>query len=103
MWTRHQSGHDRFISKDGVFLTLQVWRISPHTVTQFAYILSYWRYTAKLRMIRLNLSTIKTAVPEFIDPVFAKTSSKRSFSVIENERVGACFRKTRSINSGTGL
>jgi hypothetical protein len=28
------------------------------------------------------------SVPEFIDPVFAKTSSKRSFSVIENERLG---------------
>jgi hypothetical protein len=37
-------------------------------------------------------------VPEFIDPVFAKTSSKRSFSVIENELV---FTKTGSINSGT--
>jgi hypothetical protein len=27
-------------------------------------------------------------VPEFIDPVFTKTSPKRSFSVIENERFG---------------
>jgi hypothetical protein len=44
-------------------------------------------------MIRLNMNTIKTAVPEFIDPVFAKTSSKRSFLVIENECAGACFRK----------
>ncbi len=32
-------------------------------------------------------------MPEFIDLVFAKTSPKRSFSVIENERV--------STNSGT--
>jgi hypothetical protein len=32
-------------------------------------------------------------VPEFIDPVFAKTSPKRSFSVIENERFGRVFVK----------
>ncbi len=42
-------------------------------------------------------------VPEFIDPVSAKTSPKRSFSVIENWRFGLVFAKTGSINSGTGL
>ncbi len=41
-------------------------------------------------------------VPEFINPVFAKTSPKRSFSVIQNERFGLVFAKTRSIISGTG-
>ncbi len=30
-------------------------------------------------------------VLEFIDPVFAKTSQKRSFSVIANERYGLVF------------
>ncbi len=40
---------------------------------------------------------------EFIDPVFAKTTPKRSFSLIENERVGLVFAKTGSINSGTVL
>jgi hypothetical protein len=40
-------------------------------------------------------------VPEFIDPVFTKTSTKRSFSVIQNERFGLVFVKTGSINSGT--
>jgi hypothetical protein len=35
------------------------------------------------------------------DPVFAKTSPRRSFSVIENERFGLVFAKTGSINSGT--
>jgi hypothetical protein len=40
-------------------------------------------------------------VPEFIDPVFAKTSTKRSFSVIEYERFRLVFAKTGSINSGT--
>ncbi len=42
-------------------------------------------------------------MPEFIDPVFAKTRPKRSFSVIENERFGLVFSKTGSMNSGTVL
>ena len=33
------------------------------------------------------------SVPEFIDPVFAKTSPKRSFSIIANERFGLEFAK----------
>jgi hypothetical protein len=33
-------------------------------------------------------------VPEFIDPVFAKTSPKRSFSVTEKERFDLVFAKT---------
>ncbi len=41
-------------------------------------------------------------MPEFIDPVFAKTSPKCSFSVIENVRFGLVYAKTGSINSGTG-
>jgi hypothetical protein len=40
-------------------------------------------------------------VPEFIDPVFAKTSLNRSFSMTKNERFGLVFVKTGSINSGT--
>jgi hypothetical protein len=32
-------------------------------------------------------------VHEFIDPVFAKPSSKQSFAVIENERFGLVFYK----------
>jgi hypothetical protein len=35
-----------------------------------------------------------------IDPVFAKTSPKRSFSISENERVRLVSAKTGSINSG---
>jgi hypothetical protein len=45
---------------------------------------------------------VNTTVPEFIDPDFAKTCPKRSFSVTENERFGLVFAKTGSINSGTG-
>ncbi len=40
-------------------------------------------------------------MPEIIDPVFAKTSLKRSFSMNENERFGLVFANTGSINSGT--
>ncbi len=43
------------------------------------------------------------SVPEFIDPVFAKTSPKRSFSMTEKERFELVFfAKTGSINLGTG-
>jgi hypothetical protein len=42
-------------------------------------------------------------VAQFIDPVFAKTSPKRWFSIIENERFGPGFAKIGSINSATGL
>ncbi len=53
-------------------------------------------------MKRKNLySSIDIPVPESIDPVFAKTSPKRSFSVIRNERFGLVFVKTGSIISGT--
>jgi hypothetical protein len=37
-----------------------------------------------------------------LDPVLAKSSPKRSFSVIQNERFGLIFAKTGSIISGTG-
>ncbi len=47
---------------------------------------------------------INIPVPEFIDPVFVKTISKRSFSVIQkNERFGLVFVETGSINSGTEI
>jgi hypothetical protein len=41
-------------------------------------------------------------VPEFIDPVFAKTSPKSSISISENERFGLVFALSGSINSGIG-
>ncbi len=40
-------------------------------------------------------------MPEFIDPVFAKTSQNARFLLSENERFGLVFVKTGSINSGT--
>jgi hypothetical protein len=39
-------------------------------------------------------------VPEIIDPVFAKTSPKRSFSITEYERFGLVFMKTRVYKFG---
>jgi hypothetical protein len=36
----------------------------------------------------------QTTVPEIIDPVFAKTSPKRTFSMTEYERFGLVFTKT---------
>ena len=47
--------------------------------------------------------TTLISVPEFIDTVLTKTSPKRSFSVIQNERFGLVFAKTGSIISGTVL
>jgi hypothetical protein len=40
----------------------------------------------------------KSPVPEFIATLFEKTSPKRSFSIIENERFGLVFTKTEFIN-----
>jgi hypothetical protein len=39
-------------------------------------------------------------VPEIIDPVFEKTSLKRSFSMTEYERFGLDFTKTRVYKFG---
>jgi hypothetical protein len=46
------------------------------------------------RLVSLN------SVPEIIDPVFAKTSPKRSFSMTEYERFGLVFTKTRVYKFG---
>ncbi len=44
-----------------------------------------------------------TPVPEFIDPVFTKTSPKRSFSLNRKRAFWLVFAKTGSIISGTGV
>ncbi len=48
-------------------------------------------------------ASFSSPVPEFINSVFGKTSPKRSFSVMQNERLGLVFAKTGSINLGTGF
>jgi hypothetical protein len=45
----------------------------------------------------------KPPVPEFIGPVFVKTSPKRSFSRIEHGRYGLVFAKTGFTNSDTDI
>ncbi len=56
---------------------------------------------AKRTLLIQELKKIETKrpllipVPEFLDPVFTKTSPKRSFSVIQNERFGLVFRVFR--------
>jgi hypothetical protein len=50
----------------------------------------------------LSKNLFSGTVPEFVDPVYAKTSPKRSFSISENERFGLVFTKTGFMNSGTG-
>jgi hypothetical protein len=42
----------------------------------------------------------KLPMPEIIDPVFAKTSLKRSFSITEYERFELVFTKTRVYKFG---
>jgi hypothetical protein len=49
------------------------------------------------------LQIIRKPLPQFIDPVFVKTSPKHSFSITENDHFGLDFAKTGSINSGTVL
>jgi hypothetical protein len=43
------------------------------------------------------------SVPEIIDPVFSKTSPKRSFSMTEHTRFGLVFTKTRVYKFGHWL
>jgi hypothetical protein len=56
-----------------------------------------------VKKIKRNAVTAEFPVPEFIDPVFTKTSPICSFSVIQYERFGLVLAKTGSIISGTGV
>jgi hypothetical protein len=47
-----------------------------------------------------HVYSLLSPVPEIIDPVFAKTSPKRSFSITEYERFGLVFTKTRVYKFG---
>jgi hypothetical protein len=48
----------------------------------------------KPELLSLNLSVRPSTVPEIINPVFTKTSPKRSFCMTENERFGLVFVNT---------
>ncbi len=63
----------------------------------------YMKFVVSQQDMIYFLDSCMLTVPEFIDPVFAKTSLKRSFSVSESERFRLVSAKTGSINSGTAL
>jgi hypothetical protein len=54
-------------------------------------------YTTPVHRVHMSAYT---PVPEIIDQVCAKTSSKRSFSITEYERFGLVFTKTRVYKFG---
>ncbi len=61
----------------------------------------HWMRSSRVaREFGCQCQSRKSPVPEIIDPVFTKTSPKRSFCMTENERFGLVFTKTGSINSG---
>ncbi len=62
---------------------------------------SQYHFTPRPEFLTCEGPMASFPMPEFIDPVFAKTCPKRSFSMIENERFGLFFANTKSINSGT--
>ncbi len=71
---------------------------------------SFWVLRQNLQPVAPNqrkspipLPSTRSSMPEFIDPVFAKTSQHARFLLSENERFGLVFVKTGSINSGTSL
>jgi hypothetical protein len=51
----------------------------------------------------IEFGGLSDPVPEFIDPVFTKTSPKRSFSLNRKRAFWLVFVKTGSIISGTGV
>ncbi len=77
--------------------------------------LNFWRTEPELpltiRKIQLHghwsydhlLNANPRSVPEFIDPVFTKTSPKRSFSLNRKRAFWLVFAKTGSIISGTAV
>ncbi len=78
------------------------------TFYNFAFIASICFHEKEGNKSESFLCCVKLPVPEFVDLVFAKTSPKRSLSIIENERslkmsvLGLFLRKLGLKNSGTG-
>jgi hypothetical protein len=50
-----------------------------------------------------TILSVVDPLPEIIDPVFAKTSPKRSFLMTEYERFGLVFTKTRVYKFGRDI
>ncbi len=72
----------------------------PLTLSNTTNTSSYTVYPAGRQKTFIKTTSKESGpVPEFIDPVFVTTSSKRWFSVIENE-YWACFHENRVYNFG---
>ncbi len=80
-----------------------------HRINNTGWIMK-WRWNGRVersanpnieRMLNVFDLHLSTPVPEFIDPVFMKTSPKRSISMTENEHFGLVFKKAGSVISGT--
>ncbi len=65
---------------------------------------SYLSYHQKIQYVYpyASIKDVQATVPEFIEPVFTKTSPKRSFSLNRKRAFWLVFAKTGSIISGTG-
>jgi hypothetical protein len=57
-------------------------------------------FLAPIDCLKIPMPEFIYPVLEIIDPVFAKTSPKRSFSMTEYERIGLVFTKTRVYKFG---
>jgi hypothetical protein len=69
---------------------------SEHEALDFLHIANKSKFTYSKSRSHPQLNP----VPEIIDPVFAKTSPKRSFSMTAYERFGLVFTKTRIYKFG---
>ncbi len=61
-----------------------------------------WLTDQQTTLFQQTTDYMPSSVPEFIDPVFTKTSPKRSFSLNRKRAFWLVFAKTGSIISGTG-
>ncbi len=93
-WQTRKS-NPRLVQLDNIYKNIQ----TLHLAVLLSPVFCVLCYSSNHRQAATPLSS----VPEIIDPVFTKTSPKRSFCMTENERCGLVFVKTGSINSGTVL
>jgi hypothetical protein len=81
------------ISQENLKSALLVFKYSYQTV-----------FVCKINVLyTYNMMQGSSSVPEIINPVFAKTSPKRSFSMTEYECFGLVFTKTRVYKFGHSL
>jgi hypothetical protein len=78
--------------------------LEPIKLGKRLYVPSLWQVYFSLTSISQKVTrTQQCTVPEFIDPVFTKTSPKRSFSLNRIRAFWLVFTKTGSIISGTDV